>query len=743
MKIDQFTFYKVQKNEDANPYVHIGERDGFIAVADGLGGAGSFVHELSSYDYCTLEKRFKPTFLPEYFSSNYGKSPTYDEHFETWLDELIAPMIDKKPDTSALWGARIAIARFVHYLLFKNRDVNLSDENARQTIIDYIYKGMKETAKTFRLKPGLIQGQLILPTTLVGLKYTILNCDQISVDIVWAGDSRAYALVPGLGLKQLSRDDEDGSGAISNLFCIKEREVFDTKLNYSSYILPKKSIVFVCSDGFFDPYEPIDNIGVEAVFLDCLSKSNNFDELEQNWFEHFRPMTHDDCSVAFLAFGYDSFTELKSLFACRTEKIITLLNEYFAFKRFIPIVEGREENPEEYVCERAKQRKNEIAQRLAAEIITNPDSTDGLIVDDFYKLYSELQHIRQKLAEKKKNEAMVEACRNIRAYLLNNYDKTPDIFRLNDSLFSPGLMSKISYIVKSADNLTTKIRERENANEEYNENNQRLSSALAKCYGLKTLISVRQDEIRKNIYDYTKAYNYSERIFNENSKCYGVTHRYTLQEKKNRDDYADQKNIAQRYCNALSDLKKFLDKKIIPRDYKFVCYPFDAHFWEDVRIAIENYTKMTKLMAMTEKKLNQVRSANSIALTNYRNAVHRLDDASLFTLINRPDLYFSDWACQEFELPIYAEIESVNIDILTDEILAYFNTQESVFNELIRKFTYSLSPSIIDSIFNASRLRLCREYKAVDIEKVKALSKNVDEFMRESENVTVILSEKA
>lgn len=55
----------------------------------------------------------------------------------------------------------------------------------------------------------------------MGARYNVNEDNTIKVDVVWAGDSRAYAFIPKFGLKQLTTDDEDSSGAIDNLFCIK------------------------------------------------------------------------------------------------------------------------------------------------------------------------------------------------------------------------------------------------------------------------------------------------------------------------------------------------------------------------------------------------------------------------------------------------------------------------------------------------------------------------------------------
>ena len=93
--------------------------------------------------------------MVEYYSQENNLA---DTSFDGWLNELMQPMADEKPDTSALWGSRIALARFVYYI--KNHcEENFKEEEKREDLIRFIYKGMLDTVKEFKLKPGLIQGQ--------------------------------------------------------------------------------------------------------------------------------------------------------------------------------------------------------------------------------------------------------------------------------------------------------------------------------------------------------------------------------------------------------------------------------------------------------------------------------------------------------------------------------------------------------------------------------------------------------
>ena len=174
VKSKGFPFYKILKNEDAPPYYFRNGDRGCLVAADGLGGAGSFVHEFSPKEYKDIEKRVKRAAFPEFFGRPRieEEQSDADRIFGQWVDKLFDPMLDKDPDTSALWGSRVVISRFSK-LVKDNFDRELASESFRQQIIEYIYEGMLSIQREFKLETGKIKGQLVLPTTLGCSKYSV------------------------------------------------------------------------------------------------------------------------------------------------------------------------------------------------------------------------------------------------------------------------------------------------------------------------------------------------------------------------------------------------------------------------------------------------------------------------------------------------------------------------------------------------------------------------------------------
>ena len=749
MKVERFSFYKVQKNEDAIPYIRGQENKGLIVVADGLGGSGSFVHKLVEKDYNhSLFERLKDVILPEYYRE---KEISGNDDFNAWLNELIAPMADAEPDTSALWGSRIAIARFVYYLN-KNCEVDLKDRSKRAELTDYIYKGLLLTAKEFKLESVAIKGQLTLPTTLAGIQYEDKG-DGIHIDAIWAGDSRAYALLPGKGLKQLSKDDEDASGAINNLFALKEGRPLDTKLRLNSYVLPKKSAVFVCSDGIFDPYAPLDNIGVEAVLLNCLSEAGSFDELKQKWFEHYKPMTHDDCSVSFVSFGFESFKEFKDSFIGRTEDVITTLNDYFNYKKIIPVVNGDDENPEQYIRARAEQRKGEIARIIADNIVSEQVANDEIVPEEFVKLYANLKEKCKKNNQEKERNRKEEVYWEIYDYLHEDCSKVRDVFRSRDDIKECGKAeNKVRYLVFLADELTGKRIEARSYIKSRDEAKKILQAAYKSGDDLKASLSVRVGEIKSAIYQYEKAYKAAESAYEITNKYYGTDHKNTRQGKDVKEYYLSLRSFAIKAYEKIAVIIKYLGK----RDYKKIVdiinssgnknnqvangnvYNCDANYITELNNVLVSYEKGQAAYSDADKKVCRYEDECVNIQKKYDNQLSLLCSNYLSGILDDPKRCFTESACDMFGLPIRVGYETVTIDSFADEIEKVFEYNAKTFDDIIKKFMYSESSTIIDPIFNPSRLRLCRFYKTADIEKVKKLIDKINYLLTDYEDISDI-----
>lgn len=302
MKKILFRFYSALKSEDADPYA----ANGILAVADGLGGAGSAV--------LPVDRKRYPHLRAEILSSAFGEmSGDSLLRLSGYLARLTAPMEDDIPDTSALWASRIAIGRFIYALMGRSGyKPDLSDAETRAYISSFVYKGLRRTAEHFMLSRGKYSGQLLLPTTVACIRYDEQE-DGVVAEAVWAGDSRCYALTAE-GLKRLSEDDEDASGAITNLF---HAEHDGAVLHYRRVRLPKPCALFVASDGVFDPYDPYDGPGVENTLLGAIAASSSEDALAERLTKYYDGVHADDASMAFAAFGFDDYAAMRTFFAPR------------------------------------------------------------------------------------------------------------------------------------------------------------------------------------------------------------------------------------------------------------------------------------------------------------------------------------------------------------------------------------------------------------------------------------------
>ncbi|MGN0806422.1 MAG: hypothetical protein ACI4MC_05225, partial [Candidatus Coproplasma sp.] len=331
-----FKFYSVLKNEDANPYIG----DNILVVADGLGGSGSAVHVIDRAKHADMHG--------DIIASAFGDMKDVSPKLMQYIEELIAPMVDGKDDTSALWASRIVIARCAYALVegeFKKAD--LSDKKVRAQLAEFIGLGLHEVAKRFDLQKGKYDGQLLLPTTLAFIRYTEKE-HTVIVETVWAGDSRCYALTPD-GLKLLSLDDEDNSGSITNLFYSDNDKV---TLNYICHEIPKPCALMTVSDGIFDPFSPYENLGVEHTLLSAIKESNSPQDVATALHDFYGSVHGDDATMAFVPFGFDSFEDMQNKLAKRTDEILDVRKKQGELYGALEVMNQSEEDASHYVLSR-------------------------------------------------------------------------------------------------------------------------------------------------------------------------------------------------------------------------------------------------------------------------------------------------------------------------------------------------------------------------------------------------------
>lgn len=401
-----------------------------LVAADGLGGSGSAIHQIDRVRHTDMHS--------EIMSGIFGDISHASPELMQYIEELIAPMLDEKDDTSALWASRIVIARCVYALTegeFKG--AKLDDKKVRDDLSEFISEGLSGAVKTFDLKNGKYDNQRLLPTTLAFIRYTEGE-DSVIAETVWAGDSRCYALLPS-GLKLLSVDDEDDSGSITNLFYADNQKI---RLNYLRHEIRKPCILMAVSDGIFDPFDPYDHLGVEHTLLSVMADSNSEQEFAEKLRSCFDDIHGDDATMAFVAFGYADFADLKNTLQERTNKILSIRQRQAELYSALEVMNLSEEEATHYVATRTADRYDHIVSALADALERGAD--DIAVTAQIRSIAEAARRSREFATEEERRKCRMRATSELSKYVLSHPEcaipekQTGDGFLFNGS--TPALM---------------------------------------------------------------------------------------------------------------------------------------------------------------------------------------------------------------------------------------------------------------------------------------------------------------
>ena len=400
-------FYEKDKSwEDADPYLD----EELLVVCDGSGGAGGFKHDVDRHQIDSF-KEIKELVLPE------DKEGITDEY----LKELFAPIYEnpKEVRTSAFWASRIVIPRFVYYWKKEGHDI----EKARAFVI----QGMEKVAKELHLVKSEQSDKGLLPTTFVAISIEKEEKDKISFDVYWAGDSRAYYFNPN-GMRLLSKDNEDASGSITNLFVIKEG--MNPKIFSKHYELPKPCALLVCSDGLFDI---CNNIQFEGNFLALIEDKNinslqEFSEALAAW---YRPRKSDDCTLSMKVFGYGSFREMKYAYKDRCEFVFDLFKKHYIYQDALAIRKDKSvyDNNFRRLVVRTGDKFDDISSSICNAL--NNNINDPLNNEDIKNKVLKAYQDELKEQEEQKKLVILEAVDLVKKFFFKNY-QTTDFYTVFD-----------------------------------------------------------------------------------------------------------------------------------------------------------------------------------------------------------------------------------------------------------------------------------------------------------------------
>lgn len=370
-----FCFHLVKEgnNEDAEPFYD----KQLLTVCDGLGGSGNSKHSLAEQ---MNFQAIKAVVLPEI-----GEGIEMDDY----LRELFKPLVENTDEhTSALWGSRIAIARYTYAIKKGIRD--------EKEIRDFVIDGFKSAKEKLGFSIIKRDGVSMFSTTMASIVLNSESKSSVDIDVYWAGDSRCYCLSAN-GLQQLSDDHED-DGGMTNLFCIDS--TINSYVSKRHYVIKKPCILFSCSDGFFDPASFA--CEVEEAFLDFISQSSSMYEFECIAKETYDRIKGDDCTIALRAFGFKKFDDIKKCFAKRSEYIKKYVESAHKFVEYAKYSESPEvaNDSIEKMASRFETKKEALVLALSTNL--NDPFVEPITTELNEKVQDEKVRMEAAIAEKKK-----------------------------------------------------------------------------------------------------------------------------------------------------------------------------------------------------------------------------------------------------------------------------------------------------------------------------------------------------
>ncbi len=155
----------------------------------------------------------------------------------------------------------------------------------------------------------------ILPTTLSG---AVIRTEQedISVQFLWAGDSRGYVLDKD-GLAQVTEDDVNSEDAYQNLSddAIMTNRIHGNsskplfQIHSAEITLHKKGIIFCATDGCYDYFKS--PMIFEFLIVMVLYYSTSFSQAEQQLLKILNENSGDDCSLTAVFYGFSDYDEIR------------------------------------------------------------------------------------------------------------------------------------------------------------------------------------------------------------------------------------------------------------------------------------------------------------------------------------------------------------------------------------------------------------------------------------------------
>ncbi|MGN1061444.1 MAG: hypothetical protein ACI4QN_06905, partial [Candidatus Coproplasma sp.] len=579
-----------------------------------------------------------------------------------------------------LWASRIAIARCAYALCFNENFINadLSNEEVREQLVKFISFGLDNTVKHFNLQKGKYDDQKVLPTTLAFIRYNANDCGITTAEVVWAGDSHCYVLTK-TGLKQLTIDDEDESGAITNLFYVGG--IKPTVLNYKRYEFNEPCVLMAVSDGIFDPFEPHDNFGVEKTLLEHIVQNNSYEGLMQSLSEFYDRVHGDDATMAFVPIGFATYESLKNAIKERAMFIAEKWQKFEDMNADLEVLNMSEEEARCYVETRTCDKFAVIWGMLLENY--NEHSDDFVYTEEIVKILNsaklQIADEKKKEAEKNTYEALNSLCIYMKGHIKEDFTK---YFKAKvPHNVQENIVTNIDFVKKLQTNLLIDLNKQEKSFKINNERERWLK-----------VIKEREEY-------YWQEFNSSSDIDQREKylRWFSIWGRIELQFLKGNHLYQEMNNLE----------------------------PSEKREAKAINVFINTYIDVLKT------PYSEIEKSVKIAQDKYNNSIDRLFDI----LLKAPSLcnkIFSEEIMTKYSL-LRNEEQNIQLNNEKFDISRLLGSQkETLIKAIVNTLTEHYdSTSMIDDCFNATRLNAFRRYY-----KLKKLGNiDVKEFEKQLEAI--------
>jgi Protein phosphatase 2C len=235
--------------------------------------------------------------------------------------------------TSAYYGARVARSSADAFLQLAAQFADVTPDALAAVLVQHLQHDLAAYDDAWGRSTGSALRSTVfrrLPTT-AAIMVARPTAGAVRAAVLWAGDSRCYALSPEHGLQQLTRDQlRTPVDALANLTtdssisnCISADAPFT--MESAECTLAAPCILLAVTDGCFG-YIPTP-MHFEALLLASLLAARSCDGWRDRLRERIVAIAGDDASLAGIAVGWSNYRALRRTFA---ERLRVLKQTYLA-----------------------------------------------------------------------------------------------------------------------------------------------------------------------------------------------------------------------------------------------------------------------------------------------------------------------------------------------------------------------------------------------------------------------------